>query len=229
MNEGTTAVCDNLSNFSPKLKEIENTYIKEISVDLAHARSAVVGALPAFRSSRLNIGRILRTYKEQFKAARGWTAAVKVIADAVGCDERTADRIIEDYERASSLPALVIEAMEEQKINPAAAKNAPMIAKLAQVPQTVTREEAAEAVRAVVQVHAAQKKAAKKTGSSPASVTCGRSDATNTSSGLFGTGWRPILSTRLGTRARSSGGSAAGQCLRHGERCCGFTLRQRRS
>lgn len=167
MNEGRTAISDNLSDFSSKLKDVENTYIKEISVELAHARNAVVGALPAFRSSRMNIGRILRTYKEHYKAARGWTAAVKVIAEAMGCDERTVDRIIEDYERASQLPSITLEVMAEQRIDPAAARNAAVVEKLAQMPRPATREEAAESVRAVVQDHAARKTAVKKTGPTP--------------------------------------------------------------
>lgn len=171
MDETSNAISDNLSDFSGKLMRVEATYIKEIGLDLAAARKALVGAAPGFKNSRMNFGRILRTYKHQFKAVRGWTAAVKVIAEAIGCDERTVDRIIEDYERASSLPALVIEAMEEQKINPAEAKNAPVIANLAQVPQSVTREEADEAVRIAIQYHVTQKKAAKKASSKPTETT----------------------------------------------------------
>lgn len=162
MNEGRTTKSDNLSDLSTRLKDVESTYIKDISVGLAQARNSLVGALPAFRSSRMNFGRILRAYKEHYKAARSWTAAMKVIAEAIGCDERTVERIIEDYERASSLPALVIDAMEELKINPAAAKNAPVIEKLVQMPLPATREEAAAAVRVAVQDHAAQKKAFKR-------------------------------------------------------------------
>lgn len=157
-------VSDNLSDFSTRLKEVENTYIRDSSAALAHARNSVVSALPGFKSSRMNFGRILRAYKEHFKAARGWTAAMKVIAEAIGCDERTIDRIIEDYERASQLSSITLGAMVEQKIDPAAAKNAPVVEKLVQMPRPATREQAAEAVRIAVQEHVAQKKAAKKSG-----------------------------------------------------------------
>ncbi|MFP5209690.1 MAG: hypothetical protein ACLGRW_10415 [Acidobacteriota bacterium] len=170
MNEGRTAKSDNLSDFSTKLKNVESIYIQDISAELAHARNSVAGALPGFRSSRMNFGRILRAYKLHYKAARGWTAAMKVIAEAMGCDERTVERIIDDYERASQLPSVTLEVMAEQKIDPAAAKNAPVVDKLVRMPPPATREEAAEAVRAAIRDHVAQKKAVNNVAAKPAEM-----------------------------------------------------------
>ena len=172
MNKGTTAISDNLSDLSRRLKDVEDTYIHDISAELAHARNSVAGALPGFRNLRMAFGRVLRAYKEHYKAARGWTAAMQVIAEALGCDERTVERIIESYERASQLPAITLEEMEKQKIDPAAARNAPVVEKLIQMPQPANREEAAEAVRTVYERHVAKKRtrkraAAPSTGASP--------------------------------------------------------------
>lgn len=55
----------------------------------------------------MQLGRTLRTYKAYFKAARGWTAAMTVIADAIGHDEKTVERIIGDYERVAPSPTIV--------------------------------------------------------------------------------------------------------------------------
>ena len=170
MNDGTTGISDNLSDLSRRLKHVEDTYIHDISAELAQARNSVAGALPGFRNSRMAFGRILRAYKQHYKAARGWTAAMQVIAEALGCDERTVDRIIESYERASQLPAITLEEMEKQKIDAAAARNAPVVEKLVQMPRPATREEAAEAVRTVYQGHVAKKRTRKRAGSPSAST-----------------------------------------------------------
>ncbi len=170
MNQGTTAISDNLSDFPTRLMRVESTYIKEISVDLARARGAVIGALPGFKNSRMQFGRVLRAYKQHFKAVRGWTAAMQVIAEALGCDERTVDRMIEDYERASQLPAITLQAMEAQKIDPAAHRNAPVVKNLVQMPQPATREEAAEAVRTTYQKHQEQKRTRKRVAPASASA-----------------------------------------------------------
>ncbi len=157
ISSGTVARSDNLSDLSAKLKQVEETYIKIVSAELAQARNSVVGSLPGFKMNRMNFGRILRAYKVHHKAERGWTAALKVIADALQCDERTVYRIIEDYERASQLPEIILAVMAEQKIDPAAAKNAPVIEKLLEMPKPTTRVEAADAVAAVVKDHHARK------------------------------------------------------------------------
>jgi hypothetical protein len=158
MNDLRTEKSDNLSDFSAELKKIEETYIKDASVELAQARNSVVGAISGLKQSRMNLGRVLRTYKGHFKAERAWTAAMKVIAGALQCDERTVYRIIEDYERASRLPEITLEVMVQQKIDPAAAKNAAVVEKLLEMPKPTTRKEAGDAVIAVVKEHHARKR-----------------------------------------------------------------------
>jgi predicted RNase H-like nuclease (RuvC/YqgF family) len=170
MNNGMTTISGNLPDFPTRLLRIENTYIKEISVELAHARGAVASALPSFRSSRMNFGRILRAYKVHYKAARGWTAALQVIAEGLGCDERTVDRLIKDYERASQLPPITVEAMEAQKIDPAAHRNAPVVEKLVQMSPPASREEAVEAVKVAYQKHQEKKRARTPAATTSASV-----------------------------------------------------------
>lgn len=149
---------DNLSEISIELKRVEDTYIHSGSTELAHARNAVVGSISGFKVSRLNLGRALRTYKQYFKAERDWTSAMKIIADVLQCDERTVYRLIEDYERASRLPEITLEAMAGQKIDPAAAKNAPVVENLLRMPEPKTHEEATKAVVAVHQKHVAERK-----------------------------------------------------------------------
>ncbi|HUZ95500.1 MAG TPA: hypothetical protein VMU57_11355 [Edaphobacter sp.] len=61
-------------------------------------------------------------------------------------DERTVFRIIEDYERATQLPPIILEAMLEKQIEPAAAKNIDVVETLLQMPKPATREDAHTAV-----------------------------------------------------------------------------------
>ena len=168
MKEIEVSGFDNLSNLGRDLKKVENAYIKTASSELAQARNSVVGALPGFKLNRLNFGRLLRAYKEHFKAGHGWVEAAKIIASALDCSERTVYRIIEDYERASQLPSITLNTMLEQKIDPAAAKNAPMVDNLVRMPSPATREEAATIVSQVRKDQFARKRAAKKAAAKPA-------------------------------------------------------------
>lgn len=171
MKEIEVSGFDNLSNLGRDLKRVEETYIKTGSCKLAQARNSVVGALPGFKISRMNFGRLLRTYKEHFKADHGWTEASKVIAGALECDERTIYRIIEDYERASQLPSATLAAMAEQRIDPAAAKNAGVVENLLRMPEPETREEAVTIVAAAHQQHILRKKQqARKVATKPAEM-----------------------------------------------------------
>jgi hypothetical protein len=92
-----------------------------------------------------------------FKPGRGWVAAAKIIAAAMDCDERTVFRIIEDYERASQLPPIILEAMLEQQIEPAAAKNIDVIETLRQIPEPKTSEEASAVVAKAFKSRVVQK------------------------------------------------------------------------
>lgn len=97
-------------------------------------------------------------YKLYFKAERGWMEAAKVIASALECNERTVYRLIEGWERASQLPSIVLDAMAEQRIDPAAAKNAEMLGELLQMPMPATREKVDLAVAASQRDHILRKK-----------------------------------------------------------------------
>ena len=60
--------------------------------------------------------------------------AATAIADAMGCEERTIRRIIDDFERVSEVPDVVIKALQQAGFDPAARKNAGMIAKILGMP-----------------------------------------------------------------------------------------------
>jgi hypothetical protein len=60
--------------------------------------------------------------------------AATAIADAMGCEERTIRRIIDDFERVSEVPDVVIKALQQAGFDPAARKNAGMIAKILGLP-----------------------------------------------------------------------------------------------
>jgi hypothetical protein len=84
-----------------------------------------VNALEGFRSSRYRLGQKLSAYKAFFKAKQGWMAAAKSIADAIGCDERTIRRAIDDFERVSEVPDVVIKALQQAGFDPAAERMRP--------------------------------------------------------------------------------------------------------
>ncbi len=150
---------DKLSNLTKRLERVEREHANQDGVALVQARSAVVNLVSKYCDSRFQLGRVLRNYRIHFKAERGWVIAAQAIAEAIKRDERTVYRIIEDYERASQLPQIVLEAMEAQKIDPAAPKNAGMIQKLALMPKPATRKNAAAIVAQVRTEQAIQKKA----------------------------------------------------------------------
>jgi hypothetical protein len=85
----------------------------------------------------------------------------QIIAETINRDERTIYRIIEDFERASQLSAIVLDAMEAQKIDPAAPKNAPMVQKLVTMPTPETTKQAEAVVAVVHSEHVLRRKEAK--------------------------------------------------------------------
>ena len=164
-NELYTKRFDKLSNLSTELQRVEKTYIHTESAKLAQTRNSVVGGLQAFGNSRFQLGRVLRQYKMHFKSGHGWVAAAKLIAAAMDREERTVFRIIEDYERASPLPPIILEAMLEQQIEPAAAKNISVVETLLKMPEPKTSEKASAVVREAFKTQALQK--TKKTSAKP--------------------------------------------------------------
>jgi hypothetical protein len=118
-------ILDNLSNLSVRLQELESGCVDINELGLGSARLSLVNALEGFRSSRYRLGQKLSAYKAFFKAKQGWMAAAKSIADAIGCDERTIRRAIDDFERVSEVPDVVIKALQQAGFDPAAERMRP--------------------------------------------------------------------------------------------------------
>lgn len=95
-------------------------------------------------------------------------AAVKVIAAALDCGERTVHRLLEQYRDAAKLPPAYIESMEEQGIDPAAGKNVELTAELLQMPEPQSREEAGKVVAEAQRKAVAKKEARKLSATKPA-------------------------------------------------------------
>lgn len=84
---------------------------------------AVAGRL---RKDRLEMGRILVSYRAIYKPKGRWGAFCK----AVGLKERSALRIIADYTAAKALPEAIREAATSRGIDIAAMKHRPLLEKL---------------------------------------------------------------------------------------------------
>jgi hypothetical protein len=94
---------------------------------LKEVRQAVVKAAQQYHTSRYSLGEALHAYKDFFMEERGWMFAAKEIGAVLQCGERTIRNIVADYLRASKLPESVIAAAEEQGIDLAKRKNAPLL------------------------------------------------------------------------------------------------------
>lgn len=145
------SILDNLSNLSVRLQEIESACANTEQLGLGSARLSLVNALEGFRSSRFRLGQKLSAYKVFFKANQGWMTAAKAIADAIGCDERTIRRTIDDFERVSNVPDVVIKALQQAGFDPAARKNAGVISKILKMPNKATEMNPEAAVLSAVQ------------------------------------------------------------------------------
>ena len=124
----------NLSNLSVRLHQIEQQYAADRS-GICDSRLSVISAAEGYRRTRYRLGEALAKYKSFFIEQGGWLVAAKLIADALGCDERTVRRIVNDYERVSAVPATVIKALEQAGIDPAARRNSTMIARILRMSQ----------------------------------------------------------------------------------------------
>ncbi|HVC91826.1 MAG TPA: hypothetical protein VND66_14525 [Acidobacteriaceae bacterium] len=82
--------------------------------------------------------------------------AAKVIAAAIDRDEKTVFRIIEDYEPASQLSPITLEAVLEQNIDPAAAKHARVVENLLRIPSRRSKK-ASAVVAGAFKTHMLQK------------------------------------------------------------------------
>ena len=83
--------------------------------------------------------------------------AAKLIGAAMDRDVKTVFRMIEAYETASQLPAITLEAMREQNIDPAAAKNIAVVETLLKMPEPKTSEKASAVVRQAFKTQVLQK------------------------------------------------------------------------
>ena len=130
----TGATVENFSTLSERLEQIEAEHIGLVNVDILGARHTLVAALGQYRTSRFLLGEALAAYKKQFAAKndhsagdRGWMAAAKSVAEAMGRDERTVRNIIADYERTASLPGTVIQAAQARGIDLAQRRYRPAV------------------------------------------------------------------------------------------------------
>lgn len=144
---------DNLSTLAHQLRELEDAHTAGMSVALSQTRNSLMAMIGDYTHTRYHLGRFLHVYKAFYKAERGWRAAAKVIAAALDRDERTVYRLIEDFERAAQVAPILLEAMEDQHIDPAAPKNADMIEDLVQSTPPASHEEAAEIVSSAIKAH----------------------------------------------------------------------------
>lgn len=152
-----------LANLRGELKLAERVgSLENEDLDLRQAREALLACIKSFQHSRYELSRAISRYKIYFKAEGSWTRAAKLIAESIGTSERTVLRIAEEYEFASQLPELTRDAMVEQKLDPAAGKNAGLVENLLELPAPETREQAVAEVKVASQAHLEKKQAAKK-------------------------------------------------------------------
>jgi hypothetical protein len=85
--------------------------------------------------------------------------AAKAIADAIGCEERTIRRAIDDFERVSEVPDVVIKALQQAGFDPAARKNAAVISKILRMPDKTAEMNPEAAVLSAIQCSKGAKKA----------------------------------------------------------------------
>ncbi|HEV2132630.1 MAG TPA: hypothetical protein VGR47_00060 [Terracidiphilus sp.] len=152
-----------LANLRSELKLAEAAgSLDTYDLELKNAREAVLHWVKSFQHSRYELGRAILRYKTYFKKEGSWTRAAKLIAESIGTSERTVHRIAEEYEFASHLPEITRDAMVEQKLDPAAGKNAGVVGKLLEMPPPQTREEAAAMVKSASQADVEMKRSGRK-------------------------------------------------------------------
>jgi hypothetical protein len=111
------------------------------------ARPELLGAVQAYGQSRYEFGAALSRYKSVFKKERTWLKISRLIGEHIGRSERTVFRIVADYERVSDAPKAVIMALQDSGLDPAAAKNAPLLEQVTiTMPHDPTENEALAAV-----------------------------------------------------------------------------------
>jgi hypothetical protein len=121
----------NLTDLDDALGRIEAQHIetpREGRDAVWKARAAVILAIKHAFLSRFNLGKALSSYRDFFKAERGWMEAANIIACGMHRCEKTVRNAISDYEQLSAaLPANVIEAAELRGIDLARQKFQPAV------------------------------------------------------------------------------------------------------
>ncbi len=150
------AVTDKLSVLDATLESIEAKF--EVP-NGSEPREWVVAAARSFKQSRYNLASALWAYRETFPEhqtfppQRGWTSAVSAIAAALGCTTRTVWRLLEDYERAQSVPRSLRDAMMLAGYDPAKKGNERLLSRVvAQIDSDVepSPEQAADMVKRAI-------------------------------------------------------------------------------
>jgi hypothetical protein len=133
------------------LYEVERDFANDEDGRAFEARDAILKALPTFRKSRYDFGKLLAAYKAFFIKERGWGKATEAIGGALGCDSKTICRIVADYERASQVPVEVIDELEALGIDPAAKKNEAAISNLVMMDPPEVQADPKKAVAVAVE------------------------------------------------------------------------------
>jgi hypothetical protein len=167
MSETESGGFDKMSNLEAALKKVEKIHIGDESTELIQTRSSILKIADTYGRSRFALGMLLRQYKQFFKLEHGWVATARVISDALNVDERTIYRIVENYERVSNLPHIIIDEMQKQHIDPAASKNIQIVDDLQRMPEPKTHKEAEAAVKIAFSNHVAAKQAERHTATPP--------------------------------------------------------------
>ena len=141
----------NLSALGACLREIETEYIENDDGGVERARQALIGAIGEYHGKRFDLGRTIYMYKSYYAPERAWMAAVRAIAKAMDRDERTVRRILEDYQRASGVPASAITELKKRRLDPGAKKNEPVITKLREMPNDTIEADPEAAVDCALQ------------------------------------------------------------------------------
>jgi hypothetical protein len=137
-----------------KLTEVRNWN------ELAAAHTELIDAFKDARESQLRLGYALLKYKAYYKADQTWIAFLNEAAIVQGCSAMTLRRLMENCERASGLPQMVVDAMLSAHIDPAETKNKPIVESLVIMPAPRSPNDAREAVSLVHTARLAEKRAA---------------------------------------------------------------------
>jgi len=150
---------DNLSNLTTALVAIERGEgSSRDEVEFQSARTVVIDAIRDLNRSRFALGRALAKYREFYKQEQLWVRARKEIASALGCDPRTISRIVQESEAAAPLNPFVLQALENNKIDPGKKRHAGIVQELLKSAPPISPKAADAEVRVAVHKVAARQR-----------------------------------------------------------------------